>query len=425
MKRRKRTDLFRRVIAIILAAIMALSLIYTALSIIGSRANAHAVSQSQIDKLKAQARELSAQKQSVQSEINSLKYDQLSATAKKTVLDNQISLTEQEIDNITEQIEAFGVMIGEKELEVAACKHREDRQWELYKFHMREMEENGTISYLAVVFDASSFSDLLARIDAVGDIMRRDENTYNQLTQTRLETVAAKESLEATKAEQEAERGELVSKQEELVVQLEESLVLIAEIDESLEGVTALYDQLNADSAKLQNEINAKVEELNRQEAAAAAAAAAKGTTNSSATVVGTGSLMWPSKASNLVTSQFGTRKHPIYNVYKTHNGIDIGASYGTNIYAADSGKVITSQYDSSYGNYVVISHGNGMTTLYAHMSSRKVSVGAAVTKGDVIGLVGSTGASTGAHLHFEVSLNGSRTNPLNYFKDYRLKPGA
>jgi murein DD-endopeptidase MepM/ murein hydrolase activator NlpD len=240
--------------------------------------------------------------------------------------------------------------------------------------------------------------------------MRSDESTYREYVAATLETIAAKEDLEAIRAEQEAEKADQLIMLDELSVKLDESAALIKEMEAALETSLEQYHEKEAEGAKMQDEINAKEAELRRQEEAARNAG------KSSGTVVGSGRLSWPSASSNVVTSLFGTRMHPIYGYYRTHNGIDIAAKYGTNILAADSGTVITSAYNSSYGNYVVISHGNGMTTLYAHMSARKVSEGNAVSTGQTIGLVGSTGASTGPHLHFEVSVNGSRVNPLNYF---------
>jgi murein DD-endopeptidase MepM/ murein hydrolase activator NlpD len=118
-------------------------------------------------------------------------------------------------------------------------------------------------------------------------------------------------------------------------------------------------------------------------------------------------------------------RVHPILGYYKSHNGIDIGASYGTDILAADSGVVVTSEYSSSYGNYVMIAHGYGRYTLYAHMSQRLVSVGDEVSQGETIGYIGSTGWSTGPDLHFEIYENGKRVDPLNYYDNYELSPSA
>jgi murein DD-endopeptidase MepM/ murein hydrolase activator NlpD len=156
-------------------------------------------------------------------------------------------------------------------------------------------------------------------------------------------------------------------------------------------------------ASNIQAEINKKMEDLKKQ----------------MQTVVGTGNLIWPTPSCSKVSSPYGQRLHPIYHTYRMHSGIDISAKYGANIVAADSGVVIISEYSSSYGNYIVISHGSGVTTLYAHMSSRSKQVGDKVNQGDSIGKVGSTGASTGPHLHFEISVNGSRKNPLEYYSSY------
>lgn len=136
--------------------------------------------------------------------------------------------------------------------------------------------------------------------------------------------------------------------------------------------------------------------------------------------VIAEGLYIWPSATSDYVTSFFGTRLHPILGVYKIHTGIDIGAGYGTAVLAAADGMVSTTAYDAGgYGNYIIIDHGNGNMTLYAHMSQLNVGEGQTVTQGQRIGLVGSTGMSTGPHLHFEVYVGGTRIDPLLYFSDY------
>lgn len=136
--------------------------------------------------------------------------------------------------------------------------------------------------------------------------------------------------------------------------------------------------------------------------------------------VIAEGVYIWPSAASDYVTSFFGTRLHPILGVYKTHTGIDIGAGYGTAVLAAADGMVYTAAYDAGgYGNYIIIDHGNGNKTVYAHMSHLNIGEGQTVTQGQCIGLAGSTGMSTGPHLHFEIYVDGARINPLMYFSNY------
>lgn len=405
---------FARVIAIVLAVLIAFSLIYSAIASLTAGA---VPTQAEIDRLREEKREYERKKQEIQSRINTIEFERMTEVAKKQVLDDRIILTGMEIDNLDETIEYYIVLIGEKEVEVSIAQSREDAKLRDFKNRVRDMEENGLITYLEILFDSTSFSDMLARLDFIGDIMRADETIYNNLIAARSATEAARDSLEETKLELEEERVEKQKKQEELAGQLDEANALIESIEETLETANALYLETDAEARKIQADINAKVEELRREEERKAAAAAAAAAAANVDKVQGSGVLTFPvpSSGRNNITSGFGNRWHPIFKVYQFHSGIDIGAAYGANIVAADRGTVITSAYNSSYGNYVVISHGNGMTTLYAHMSTRKVSEGAVVEKGQLIGLIGSTGVSTGPHLHFEVSVSGTRVNPLLY----------
>jgi len=322
-------------------------------------------------------------------------------------------LTAMEIDNINSIIAYYDVLIREKEYEVFLAQRREDAQLERYRNRVRDMEENGIISYLEIIFDSTSFSDMLARIDFVADIMRADESAYNDLIKAKNETEAAKNSLEQTRAEIDEEKVNLEEKEAELYEQLEEASELIKRMEADIDTERELRAIVIAEEERVQREITAAVAELARQqELERQRLREQQRTSGSSGHVTGTGELMWPAQGS--VTSGFGVRPHPVFRDFRQHSGIDIGASHGANVVAADSGTVITSTFNSSYGNYIVISHGNGIATLYAHLSSRQVSVGAEVTKGQVIGLIGSTGISTGPHLHFEVHVNGSRVNPLS-----------
>ena len=398
-----------RIIAIILALIMAVSIIIGAVSALTAGAVA---TQAEIDRLKSEKKEFERKKQEVQSRINTIEYDKMTAVAKKSVLDERIIITGMEIENITETIDYYGVLIVEKEAEVVHAKAREDAQLLLYKRRVRDMEENGVISYLEIVFDSTSFSDLLARLDFVTDIMQADEKAYNDFIKACLDTIEATEVLKRTKLEMEDEKVLLQEKQLELESELDQANLLIAQIEANLESERALYDELRAEADAIQRDINAKEEERRRE--------AEKIRLQKMNAVLGTGDLMWPVPGYREITSEFGVRLHPIFRVYRQHTGIDIGAPHGAKVVAADTGTVIISDYNSSYGNYIVISHGasiNGknVTTLYAHLSSRGVREGAVVVKGDTIGRIGSTGVSTGPHLHFEVSIAGSRVNPRWY----------
>ncbi|NMA25182.1 MAG: peptidoglycan DD-metalloendopeptidase family protein [Clostridiales bacterium] len=385
---------FIRIVAIILAAIMAASVIY----VVVDSLTAGAVTQSEIDRLKKQQKEIQKKQQELQSTINSLDYERKTALAKKQVLDEQIELTQEDIDNTIQQIETYETLIAAKKQEVIEAQRIEDEQWALFKLRMREMEEYGRISYISVIFDATSFSDLLARINDVGEIMEYDQRLYEQLKASKQATIEAKESLELALKEQEEEKAKLLIKNQELEAQRAAADALLNEIEKNIDEAKKLYQEELEAGKKIQDLINKKTEQLKQMQ------------------VKGTGSFIWPTPSSNRVTSRFGNRKHPIFKDYRMHTGIDIGASYGASVMAADGGVIIISEYSPSYGHYIVISHGNGMTTLYAHLSKRLVKEGDKVTQGQKIGLIGSTGNSTGPHLHYEISKNGSRVNPLTYY---------
>lgn len=385
---------------------MGLSVLY----VVVSSLTASAVTQSEIDNLKKQQKEIQKKQQEMQSTINSLEYEQSAALAKKQVLDDQIQLTQDEIANISDQIQQYTLLIEAKQLEVIQAQQNEDDQLERYKQRIREMEEYGTISYISVIFEADSFSDLLARINDVGELMEYDKELYEQLKVAKQTTIEAKASLELSKADQVIEKANLEVKNTELNTQLAAADELLDKIEKDIAAAKELYLQEQEAAKQIQSTINKKTEELKKSQQ-----------------VKGTGAFSWPVPSNNIVTSRYGNRWHPIFKEYRMHRGIDIGASYGASILASDGGVVILSAYSSSYGNYVVISHGNGYTSLYAHMSKRSVKEGDKVTKGQRIGLIGSTGNSTGPHLHFEISKDGATTNPLNYFdaSTYQIKNGA
>lgn len=409
----KQQKIFIRIMAVLLALFLAASVLLGVISSTMPRASA--VTQSQIDDLEATQEELEAKQQQVAEQINSLAYEQSTAIAKKAVLDEQIDLTQQEIDNATLQIEEYEKLIAVKEVEVTEAQDKQEKQWETYKIRMRNMEENGTISYFSVLFQARSFSDLLARLDYIAEIMEYDAKVYEQYNQARLDTIAAKEELEILKVDQETAKIELQDKKADLEVQVAEAGQMLAEIQNDMEALQALRDEYDAEMDALDQEIRDLIEELESQEQQ----------NNSSDSVVGTGNFIWPSADSRYVTSLYGGRIHPILGYWKSHTGIDIAASYGTNVYAADGGTVIMASWNGGYGNCVMINHGNGYITLYGHMSSLAVSAGETVSQGETIGYVGSTGMSTGPHLHYEVYYNGVRTDPLQFYSNYTVDPYA
>lgn len=394
-----------RIIAIILAVLMVFGVLASLLSYSASAAP----TREQLNELKQKQADLKQQMQETKSKINSLEFEQLEASKRKELLDEQIDLKLQEIENINERIAILDAMIDEKTAEARELQRRENVQREIYKTRIRAMEENGVVSYLQIVFGASDFADMLFRIDAVNEIMRRDQGIYDALVEAENKTLEAKAEIVSTRGEAAEAMAELESAKAELAAQEKEAEALIAELQKDIEAYTEYYESQQREREQIYKDIIEMEEELKKLEM-----------------VKGTGVFMWPAQYKGRITSIFGWRIHPVLGTSKYHSGIDIGGQdYGAEIYAADTGTVVTSAKSDTYGNYVVINHGNGYTTLYAHMQSRNVKAGDKVTKGDLIGWVGSTGLSNGPHLHFEIWENGTRIDPAKFYSNLEYAPDA
>jgi len=393
----------KRLFCLLLAVLMAV----TSLTLIQP---ASAVTQKDIDSLKSNASSLAQQKKELQAKISDLSDDISNTMKKKTLLDQQISLLADQISNVEEQISTYATLISQTETELADAQAKEQAQYELFCERVRAMEERGTVSYWSVLFNATNFTDLLGRLDAVNEVMDADQAVIDQLQALQDEITAKQETLTSQKADSEAAKADLVSKKSELDTQRASANKLVQQLSTSKGEYESDMDDLAAEEEANQQ----KIMELSRELAAQQAA-------QGQATSAALGGYIWP-VSSHYITSTFGGRSSPGGIGSTNHKGVDIGrVGYTTDIHAAKAGTVIISQYSSSYGNYVVISHGSGNTTLYAHMSSRCVSVGQTVAQGDKIGVTGSTGHSTGPHLHFEISENGARINPLKYLTNYTL----
>ena len=391
----------KKFFAFAMALVMTMSVMLSCLSV-----SAFAVTQSEIDALKSQKSQLASQKNSLQSTINSLQGQQNDQIALKNALDEKNAITVKQILNLNEQIELHTQLIEQKTKEVDEAQKVADAQLEKYKVRVRAMEESGRYNYFEVLFGASSIGEFLSLIDDIGDIMRSDKELEDAYRQSVADLKAVKAEYEQAKAEMEDSKTELETLKAQQEKDIAEAASVIASLQGDISSNSSLLSQLSEQEKQLNADIQKKVDELNKQQEAN------KGN-NGSGSTVGTGNLVWPSYCT-YITSRQGPRTHPITGEYRNHGGTDIGASYGSAIYAADSGTVVRSAdgWNGGWGNCVMIDHGNGMQTLYAHMSSRAVSVGQTVSRGQTIGYVGSTGMSTGAHLHFEMYINGSRIDP-------------
>ena len=371
---------------------------------------AGAVTQSEIDALKKEQQESQAKQQQLKEQLAGVKEDQAAAQQKRQILAQQLDAINAEIANIDAQIAYYDGEIALKEVERAEAEKREAEQYELFCQRVRMMEEQGTVSYWSILFNAGSFSDLLDRIADVDAVMAYDNKIMDQLIATRQELERLQGELESARAEEQEAREQQEAKKAEQQAKVAEAQKLLDQINADVAEVNRQLEVEDAAAASLQAEITRKQKQLEEERK------------QQNVTLPPTGSgYQWPLPAGNLtLTSAFGYRMHPIDLVPHSHTGIDVSAAGGTPIYAAKGGQVIMSEYGSgvnwSYGNFVVIDHGDGTTTLYAHMSSRAVSEGQLVTQGQTIGYVGNTGNSKGNHLHFEVRVNGQRVDPEGCF---------
>ena len=409
----KKRKLFISILAVIMVVVLVLGLM---VSVLGSAAMA--VSQAEIDALKDKRSAIREEKDKLQGQIDELEAEQSSVLDKKAALDIQNELARQEIELIDEQLSIYAGLLENKAKELEAAKEKENEQTDAYRSRIRAMEENNTLTYLAILFDADNFVDFLTRLHDINDILKYDKTLEENYIEARQEVEAVQAEFEDIQAEQEAAQADMTEKKAELEKQIAEACEMIAKLDEDIEKYKAEYTVNEEAEAELDAELNKLIAQQEKERAAAAAAAAAAaGTTVStpSTATPGTAGLIWPT-TSTYVSSPYGWRLHPIWKTQKFHAGVDISVGYGQPIYAAASGTVTVATLSSSYGNYIMINHGNGLYTLYAHMSSMAVSAGASVSQGQVIGYVGSTGWSTGPHLHYEVRVNGSTTNPMSYY---------
>ena len=369
---------------------------------------AAALTWADIDDLKSDAEALAGQKKELQSKLDSLADDKSRALERKRLLDQQIANTGAQIQNVEAQIGDYEVLIAQTEAELLDAQQRERVQYELFCRRVREMEERGTVSYWAVLFKAASFTDLLSWLDIINEIMDSDQRVISGLQALQAEIEEKKTELEAGKTASQAARAELVEKKAELSAQRTAADKLVQEIQGNETAYAATLDEIDQEEEYIQKRIVQLSRELAIQEAA-------QGKPSNAAA----GGYIWP-VGSRRITSPMGSRYTGIPGASTNHKGVDIGGvGYTSEIHAAKAGTVIVSQYSSSYGNYVVVSHGSGNTTLYAHMSSRKVAEGDDVDQGDVLGITGSTGISNGPHLHFEITENGERVDPLIYLTGY------
>ena len=418
----------KSLLALMLSVMTVLSLVLGALPI-----QAYAVTQSEIDALKKERDKIAEAKAAQQAIVDELEAQHADVLDRKLALDERNVYTLEQMALNEQEIALYDQMIEDKAREVEEAKALENQQLERYRTRVRAMEENGNFGFLALVLNAGSLGELLTAMDDIGEIMESDRRLEDEYIAAREHTEEVKAEYEAYKEELEAKQATLRAEQVELQRQIDEATELITKLAEDIEGNAEELAKLQAAQDEAQKEIDQKVAELERQRAEeeerrrqeAAANNPSGGGSSGGGTVTGTGSFTWPCPSCTYITSRVGYRWHPVSGQWKYHSGLDIGAAYGASIVAADGGTVTIAGVNGGYGNCVMIDHGNGYYTLYGHMSSIAVSVGQSVSQGATIGYVGSTGVSTGPHLHFEIRQGKTILDPENWFTGLTYAPDA
>lgn len=368
----------------------------------------------ELAQISATRKEAAQSYQAALSAYNNAKAEEEAALNVKYLLDKEVEALTQEIaqtnallEEYNAQLETYAVEISEKEADI-------DKKYEALKTRMRLSYEESFVSYLELIMDSESFSDLLSRVDIVASMMDYDTRILHELEEARKELLELQQHETELKYKAEEHLSELKKQVPILEDKIEESAELLEtlavkvkeaqDVSKMTEAEKAAWDQKQAAMEKKIAEMEAEIEK--KIKAAQA---------QNQAQYVG-GEFMWPVNLQySKITSYFGLRSDPFSGAQEHHGAIDIPAGYGTPVYAANDGKVIVAESHWSYGNYVVIDHGGGISTLYAHNSALLVSVGQTVTKGQQIAQIGSTGSSSGNHCHFEVRVSGKKVDPLGY----------
>ena len=457
----------RRLVSIlagVMAAIMLLSLLVGILPVSASAKSSKEIKE-EINALKGDRTAIWAELEALQSEQDANWESIEEMVAHKENIDQQIGLLYEEIENISGQIRSYTELIAANQEELDAAEAKLAELNEKNKERIQAMEEEGTVSYWSVLFKAKSFTDLIDRLNMMEEIHRADQRRMNELSEAAQAVAEARTALESEKLALEDSRTELKASQAVLDEKRAEADELLAELNEDKRALDAIEADWEAEEAKLAAEIAAaeveytkalkaeeearrkeeerkrkeeeerkrkEEEEKKKQEEANKGSGGSGnsggnngGSGNSGGNNGGSGNSggsgfvsgeSWGRPCSWIkLTSPYGYRTHPTTGQWKFHNGVDLANNQGTPIYAARSGKVTVATYGGTYGYYVTINHGDGFSSLYAHMTHYIVSKGQTVKKGDVIGYMGSTGRSTGPHLHFSIFYNGSSVNPMNY----------
>lgn len=373
-----------------------------------------AATKKDVDDAKGKISSLEEEKKKAEAAIQELEGLKSNTETYVRQLDSQVDSLGQEVSRLEGDIAGKTQSIGETTEKLKEAEVTEQEQYESMKLRIKYMYENGDSSYLNLLLESRSVSELLNRAEYVSKISKYDREMLDQYVATKEGIAADKQKLEEEKEELEDLKSQTEAKQNAVELLLNEKSQELERVNAQIGEKTAEAEAYEKDIKAQEDAIRRIEEELRRQEEEARKAAEAAGKTYNTVSL-GNINFIWPCPSSSRITSAFGSRTSPTEGASSNHKGIDIGASTGSNILAAADGTVSIATYSYSAGNYIMLNHGGGVTTVYMHCSSLLVSPGETVKKGQVIAKVGSTGYSTGPHLHFGIRYNGSYVNPSSY----------
>lgn len=372
----------------------------------------------ELEALKAQAEALQEQGEILEEELSQNAADTRNVVDRKYDIDRKIRQTELEIENVTGQVRQYSLLIAEKQKDLEAAQRDYEAKYEQYKTRLRAMEERGKISYWEVLFQAKSFSDLLDRINAIQEVARADQRMLQSLQEAAAHVEWERELLQTDRNTQKKIQEKLSVLEQELQQERAAANECLKELAAEMDLLSDTYAEILEQEAAMQKELMDAQAAYDRALSAEEAARLAQlNKDNAAGGTSGTGSssgFLRP-VSGGYVTDAYGWRIHPTEKIRKFHTGVDFAVPMNAPIVAMAAGTVSECGSNKWYGNHVTLSHGGGYGSFYGHMTNYVVSVGDTVTQGQVIGYVGSTGISTGPHLHFEIYINGATVNPMEY----------
>ena len=432
MKNRKRLV---SVLAGVMAAVLLLTLLMSILPTFAGAASSGEI-RKQIIALQQERKEVQNQIADVKKQYKENENEIADLIAQKNVVDQEIQLLNTQIININEQISAYNLLIADKQDELDTAEDRLEALNQENKERIRTMEEEGEVSYWEVLFKANSFSDLLDRLNMVEEIAASDKRRLQELSDAANKVEEAQAELETEKGELETTKKDLDDTQAEMNEKSKESEALLQELLQKADDLEALEEECKEQEnaflkqiAAMEVQFNAaKQREWEAWKATSVPATTAGGGSSGSGGNSGgnsggssggsSGGWQVPCSYTS-ITSPFGNRVSPTSGASTYHQGVDLDTGTGDRVYASRAGVVTVAGWGNAAGNYVQINHQDGFSSIYMHLSSYCVSAGQIVSAGELIGLTGATGITTGDHLHFGISYNGVYVNPCNYVALY------